>query len=49
MFFIHGFLSVWLLAHCKEITNYWWLVLGILFLLIEMCYKLIVRKGHEYK
>lgn len=49
MFFIHGFLSVLLLANCKETVSYWWLVIGILCLLVEMCYTLIVRKGHEYK
>ncbi|KAK3729820.1 hypothetical protein QZH41_016094 [Actinostola sp. cb2023] len=49
MFFIHGFVAVWLVVHCKNEKQYWWLMVGISLLVVEMCYTLVARKGHEYK
>lgn len=49
MFFIHGFLSVWLLAHCFEETMYWLTIVGVVLLFFEMVYTLLARKGQEYK
>lgn len=49
MFFIHGFMSVWLLAHCLDNTIYWVTILGIVLLFFEMVYTLLARKGQEYK
>lgn len=49
MFFIHGFLSVWLLAHCFEKTVYWLTMAGVVLLFFEMVYTLLARKGQEYK
>lgn len=49
LFFIHGFLSVWLLAHCLNLIEYWATILGIVLLFFEMVYTLLARKGQEYK
>lgn len=49
MFFIHGFMSVWLLAHCLDNAMYWVTILGIVLLFFEMVYTLLARKGQEYK
>ena len=49
MFFIHGFMSVWLLAHCLNNAMYWVTILGIVLLFFEMVYTLLARKGQEYK
>lgn len=49
MFFIHGFMSVWLLAHCFNNAMYWVTILGIVLLFFEMVYTLLARKGQEYK
>ena len=49
MFFIHGFMSVWLLAHCFEKTTFWLTIAGVVLLFFEMMYTLLARKGQEYK
>ena len=49
MFFIHGFMSVWLLAHCFGETMYWLTIAGVVLLFFEMMYTLLARKGQEYK
>ncbi|EDO40847.1 predicted protein, partial [Nematostella vectensis] len=49
MFIIHGVMCVWLLSCNYNNSNYWWLIIGILCLLVEMCYTLAARKGREYK
>nr|XP_058945827.1 transmembrane protein 26-like [Pocillopora verrucosa] len=49
LFFIHGFLSVWLLAHCFNKIEFWATILGIVLLFFEMVYTLLARKGQEYK
>lgn len=49
LFFIHGFLSVWLLAHCFDKIEFWATILGIVLLFFEMVYTLLARKGQEYK
>ncbi|KAJ7394669.1 hypothetical protein OS493_000490 [Desmophyllum pertusum] len=49
MFFIHGFMSVWLLAHCFNNDMFWATILGIVLLFFEMVYTLLARKGQEYK
>ncbi|RMX53742.1 hypothetical protein pdam_00000458 [Pocillopora damicornis] len=49
LFFIHGFLSVWLLAHCLNKIEFWATILGIVLLFFEMVYTLLARKGQEYK
>ena len=49
MFFVHGYVTVWLIVHCLGNSYYWSLLIGIVGLLGEMVYTLIARKGHEYK
>lgn len=49
MFFIHGFMSVWLLAHCFKNPMYWITIAGVVLLFFEMMYTLLARKGQEYK
>lgn len=49
MFFIHGFLSVWLVTHCLGKPIYWLTIGGVVLLFFEMIYTLLARKGQEYK
>ncbi|KAK2553068.1 Transmembrane protein 26 [Acropora cervicornis] len=49
MFFIHGFLSVWLVTHCLGKPIYWLTIGGVVLLFFEMMYTLLARKGQEYK
>lgn len=49
MFFIHGFMSVWLVTHCLEKPTYWLTIVGVVLLFFEMMYTLLARKGQEYK
>lgn len=49
MFLAHGWVSVYLVVQTKDDPIYWWLCVGLFFLLGESIYTIVIRKGKEYK
>ncbi|XP_031550110.1 transmembrane protein 26-like [Actinia tenebrosa] len=49
IFFVHGFISVYFVVQSEKNAKYWWLCTGLVFLVLESFYTIIIRKGQEYK
>ncbi|EDO48561.1 predicted protein, partial [Nematostella vectensis] len=50
IFFVHGFVSVYLVWLSKnKDSTYWWLSTGLVLLFFETIYTILMRKGKEYK
>ncbi|KAK3755478.1 hypothetical protein QZH41_017631, partial [Actinostola sp. cb2023] len=49
IFLVHGFVSVHLVVQSLKNSDYWWLCTGLVLLIFESFYTIIIRKGQEYK
>uniref|UniRef100_H3BIP0 Transmembrane protein 26 n=2 Tax=Latimeria chalumnae TaxID=7897 RepID=H3BIP0_LATCH len=49
LFFVHGFLMVWMVVSVKRCTTYWILLLGVGALIVEMGFTLKFTKNGEWK
>lgn len=49
LFFTHGGLVLSMMVNLNPGLQYWYLILGLGLLVLEMLFTLFVRKGHEYK
>ncbi|XP_074630562.1 transmembrane protein 26-like [Acropora palmata] len=49
MFLAHGASSVYFVVEYTSNPKYWWICTGLVFLLAESFYTIVIRKGKEYK